>query len=101
MDDGKEGMVREGSPDGRARYRSVYGKTYREVKEKLLIKERCLPGRRKENMLPPQAYDPGNPVCLWMEENQTKWKESTLATYRSIAEKTYPASHRQTGGFRF
>lgn len=74
-------------PDGRARYRSVYGKTYREVKEKLLIKKRdaCLAGG-KENMLP-QGLTIRESVCLWMEENQTKWKESTLATYRSIAEK--------------
>lgn len=74
-------------PDGRARYRSVYGKTYREVKEKLLIKKRdaCLAGG-KENMLPP-GLTIRESVRLWMEENQTKWKESTFATYRSIAEK--------------
>lgn len=74
-------------PDGRARYRSVYGKTYREVKEKLLIKKRdaCLAGG-KENMLPP-GLTIRESVRLWMEENQMKWKESTLATYRSIAEK--------------
>ena len=74
-------------PDGRARYRSVYGKTYREVKEKLLIKKRdaCLAGGKK-NMLPP-GLTIRESVRLWMEENQMKWKESTLATYRSIAEK--------------
>ncbi|MFR9236125.1 MAG: hypothetical protein ACLVLH_25390 [Eisenbergiella massiliensis] len=74
-------------PDGRARYRSVYGKTYREVKEKLLIKKRdaCLAGG-KENMLPP-GLTIRESVRLWMDENQTKWKESTFATYRSIAEK--------------
>lgn len=74
-------------PDGRARYRSVYGKTYREVKEKLLIKKRdaCLAGG-KENILPP-GLTIRESVRLWMEENQMKWKESTFATYRSIAEK--------------
>lgn len=35
----------------------------------------------------PQGLTIRESVCLWMEENQTKWKESTLATYRSIAEK--------------
>ena len=74
-------------PDGRSRYRSVYGKTYREVKDKLLMKKReaRLAGG-KENTLP-QGLTVRESVRLWMEENRTKWKESTLSTYRSIAEK--------------
>ncbi|MFR8338934.1 MAG: hypothetical protein ACLVAW_20960 [Eisenbergiella massiliensis] len=57
------------------------------MKEKLLIKKRdaCLAGG-KENMLP-QGLAIRESVRLWMEENQTKWKESHFATYRSIAEK--------------
>lgn len=84
-------------PDGRARYRSVYGKTYREVKDKLLIKKRenCLAGGG-ENALPP-GLTVRESVRLWMEENRTRWKESTLATYRSIAEKhILPVIGRQT-----
>ena len=74
-------------PDGRSRYRSVYGKTYREVKDKLLIKkkEACLPGGKEHRL--PSGLTVRESVRLWMEENQGKWKESTLATYRSIVEK--------------
>ena len=74
-------------PDGRARYRSVYGKSYRDVKDKLLIKKResNLTGGR-EHRLPPELTIRES-VCLWMEENRGRWKESTFSTYRSIVEK--------------
>ena len=85
-------------PDGRARYRSVYGKTYREVKEKLLIKKRdaCLAGG-KENMLPP-----GLTIRAPVDGGESDEMEGIHISYLPFhCGETYPASHRQTGSFRF
>lgn len=73
--------------DGRKRYCSVYGKTYKEVKEKLFI-------RKREHILDkggcgclPDGITMGEAVRMWLEERRYRWKESTFSTYRSIIEK--------------
>lgn len=73
-------------PDGRKKYSSVYGRTYREVKEKLLLKKReQLTGEDGGRL--PDGFTMGEAVRLWLEERKGGWKESTSATYRSIVEK--------------
>ncbi|WP_462414853.1 tyrosine-type recombinase/integrase, partial [Eisenbergiella tayi] len=83
-----EGRYRMNNPaDGRKRYCSVYGKTYKEVKEKLFI-------RKREHILDkggcgclPDGITMGEAVRMWLEERRYRWKESTFSTYRSIIEK--------------
>ena len=53
-------------PDGRARYRSVYGKTYREVKEKLLIKREMPAWQAEKKTCCRRGLRSGNPsACGW------------------------------------
>lgn len=82
-------------------YHSVYGKSYREVKEKLLAKKHELAiGREKKSQLP-SDMTLGAAARLWLAENRGKWKESTYATYRSIVEKHILAilENMPVGGF--
>ena len=83
-----EGRCRTGRlSGGKAGYISVYGKSYREVKEKLFAKKgEQLAGKKAGGRLP-AGITVREAVDLWMEERKGGWKESTLATYRSIAEK--------------
>ena len=68
-------------------YISVYGKSYREVKEKLFLKkEEQMSGKKGGGKLP-AGMSVGESATLWMEEKKGGWKESTYATYRSITEK--------------
>lgn len=82
-------------------YRSVYGKTYHEVKEKLIMKkqEPALKQERRPHFS--QGLTIGEAAVNWLEENRIKWKESTYATYRSITEKHIIASagHRMAVNF--
>lgn len=78
-----EGRYKTGlSDNGRTIYRSCYGKSYREVKEKL---EKC-----KQN-LPTEQKQRGNSEKLfsaycdeWLIVNQSKVKESTFAKYTAV-----------------
>lgn len=83
-----EGRCRTGRlSGGKAGYISVYGKSYREVKEKLFVKKgEQLAGKKAGGRLP-AGITVREAVDLWIEERKGGWKESTLATYRSIAEK--------------
>ena len=75
-------------PDtGRNPYRSIYGKTYHEVKEKLILKKQELVFKDQKKMRLPSKLTIGEAAGLWLEENSVKWKDSTYATYRSITEK--------------
>lgn len=78
---------RENAPDGRKRYGSVYGRTYREVKEKLVLKKREQLTEQDNCGRLPAGYTMGEAARLWLEERKSGWKESTFATYRSIVEK--------------
>lgn len=72
---------------GKTGYISVYGKSYREVREKLFAKKReQITGKKRGGKLP-AGMSVGEAVALWMEEKKGGWKESTFATYRSIVEK--------------
>lgn len=71
----------------KTRYRSVYGKSYREVREKLALKRREFPSSADSKSLLPVYMTIKEAAALWMEENRGKWKESTYATYRTIVEK--------------
>ena len=71
----------------KSHYQSVYGKSYREVKEKLLAKKNELAmGKEKKSRLP-SDMTLGEAARLWLAECRGKWKDSTYATYRSIVEK--------------
>lgn len=83
-----EGRCRIGKKAGKkAGYISVYGKTYREAKEKLFAKRRELMTDKRIGGRLPAGMTVGEAAFLWMEERKGGWKESTFATYRSIVEK--------------
>ncbi len=77
-----EGRIRRTSLGGLPKYHSVYGRTYREVKEKMA------------HLLSLQKAD--SPECvltvsqvlwLWIRDRRGGWKESTYACYRQIMER--------------
>ena len=83
-----EGRYRTDNPaDGRKKYCSVYGKTYKEVKEKLFIRKREQMLDKGERGYLPDGITMGEAVRMWLEERRHNWKESTLSTYRSVVEK--------------
>ena len=69
--------------DGKAKYVSVYAKTYLEVKKKLSI-------ARTENKKAPLIVDEnisfGEVLFLWLENGKTTFKEQTYSRYRYIIE---------------
>ena len=80
--------------NGKARYRSVYGKTYTEVKEK-----------RLEELLNPESLQPSavkrlapiDEICkLWLIARKTRIKESTYTRYVRIVDR-YILNH--LGGY--
>lgn len=73
--------------DGRQKYASVYGKTYKEVKEKLFLKKREQLLEKGGYGCLPTGLTIGEAAGMWLEERRGAWKESTLSTYRSITEK--------------
>ena len=73
--------------DGRQKYASVYGKTYKEVKEKLFLKKREQLLEKGGHGCLPTGLTIGEAAGMWLEERRGAWKESTLSTYRSITEK--------------
>ena len=73
--------------DGRQKYASVYGKTYKEVKEKLFLKKREQLLEKGGHGCLPAGLTIGEAAGMWLEERRGAWKESTLSTYRSITEK--------------
>ena len=83
-----EGRYRIPNPSGtKALYRSVYGKSYREVREKLFAGKQIVLHKAGKKSQLPDKMTLGEAAGLWLEENRSKWKESTYATYRSITEK--------------
>lgn len=60
-------------PDtGRNPYRSIYGKTYHEVKEKLILKKQELVFKDQKKMRLPSKLTIGEAAGLWLEENSVK-----------------------------
>lgn len=83
-----EGRYRIPNPSGtKALYRSVYGKSYREVREKLFTGKQVVIQKEEKKSQLPDRMTLGEAAGRWLEENRGKWKESTYATYRSITEK--------------
>ena len=83
-----EGRYRIPNPSGtKALYRSVYGKSYREVREKLFAGKQIVLHKAGKKSQLPDKMTLEEAAGLWLEENRNKWKESTYATYRSITEK--------------
>lgn len=78
-----EGRIKkENSKDGARRYRSVYGKTYAEVKRRMEI------AKTDENLnRAPEKYTVEEAVILWLKEREPYWKQTTRATYRNMANK--------------
>ena len=77
-----EGRVRqEDALPGKRKFVSVYGKTYREVKEKM--------ERAKVGQLPGGKGFPDieEAVGVWLDDREGYWKPTTYAAYRQAAEK--------------
>ena len=82
-----EGRVRiRRSRDGKAGYRSVYGRSYKEAREKVmaLVKELAREEIGQKGSVKEQGTDGcgltvGEIVDRWMEDKKGDWKESTYA----------------------
>lgn len=87
-----EGRYPVTSADGKKRYLSVYGKSYREVKEKLTAKMYLLSNRESPAVLASQLndgmqiYDTGFCVLVeeWLEEIAQNRKYSTYIKYKKL-----------------
>lgn len=78
-----EGRIkREGSKDGIRKYRSVYGKTYAEVKKRM---ETVKADERLQNV--PEKYTVEDAVVLWLKERKPYWKQTTYAIYQNTTDK--------------
>lgn len=67
--------------DGRKKYRSVYARSYTEVKEKAKQQKAAVPEKPTGRMNMEAA------IRLWLRDKQFQWKESTYSCYTQIAEK--------------
>ena len=75
-----EGRVKIGTADnGRAKYRSVYGKTYAQAKEKLL--------QAQLESEKPQMCDPlfSEVFAAWLQSNSVRLKGASVYKYRDLA----------------
>lgn len=76
-----EGRIRKYSDTGKKTYQSVYGKSYREVKEKMyLIGREARPLGQNEYTLEKAAE-------LWIQSRSVYWKAGTCSTYRQMLKK--------------
>ena len=80
-----EGRYADGyKSDGSVRYRSVYGKTYSEIKQKLYNaasgNDSEEPNQRKKFTIPQVSY-------LWIQSKKPYVKQSTYAHYSSVLDK--------------
>lgn len=74
-----EGRILLDAPEGRRKYRSVYGHSYREAKNKLLELAAKDPGEERGCPL-----TVGQVMERWLKDRQCIWKESTYACYRQL-----------------
>ncbi len=75
-----EGRVKIGTTEsGRTKYRSVYGKTYAQAKEKLLLAQ--------QESEKPQARDPlfSEVFASWLQSNSVRLKGASVYKYRDLA----------------
>lgn len=77
-----EGRIKKASKDGVRKYRSVYGKTYAEVKKRMEA------AKADENLhRVPKKYTVQEAVVLWLKEREPYWKQTTYSTYRNMVNK--------------
>lgn len=77
-----EGRYTKGrKADGSIHYGSVYGKTYREVKDKLSAVKKQSVG---QNRLPPAERTFGDVLELWIENNRVRLKGGTINKYQNL-----------------
>ena len=77
-----EGRYKKGrKPDGTIQYGSVYGKTYREVKEKL---EAVSPGKENIQNNKKSEKNFGEILALWMDNNRLRLKGGTISKYQNL-----------------
>lgn len=75
-----EGRIRQaGSADGRKKYHSVYGHTYREVREKMAV----LAAEQKRDVKS-CSLSIGELMAIWLADRRHDWKESTYACYKQL-----------------
>ena len=78
-----EGRIKkETSKDGVRKYRSVYGKTYAEVKQRM---ETAKADESLQRI--PKKYTVEEAVILWLKERKPYWKQTTYSTYRNMVSK--------------
>lgn len=78
-----EGRIKkEASRDGVRKYRSIYGKTYAEVKKRMETMKADESLHRV-----PKKYTVEEAVVLWLKEREPYWKQTTYSTYRNMANK--------------
>ncbi len=69
--------------NGRRKYRSIYGKSYSEVKEKAREQgQQIIQESTKEKSITIEKA-----MEIWMRDKQPEWKVSTYSCYRQIAQK--------------
>ena len=70
------------SVDGKTLYKSVYAKTYAEVKEK---QQKCMAEYRK-GAIPERCVPFGSALALWQEVNKSRHKRATNMRYANLFE---------------
>ncbi|MCM1345443.1 MAG: site-specific integrase [Muribaculaceae bacterium] len=75
-------MKKEGAGDGVRKYRSVYGRTYTEVKSKMEA------ARTEERLQKaPEKYTVAEAVVTWLDERKPYWKQTTCTIYQNTVDK--------------
>lgn len=79
-----EGRIkREGREKNKRCYRSVYGKTYAEVKEQM----KNIKAEKSSDREVQETVTVGEAVSIWLKERVPCWKKTTYAAYSQIARK--------------
>ncbi len=74
------------TPDGKTRYHSLYGKTYREVKEKKQAFQPPAPAKAKSTSPPDPSITVRQLMEAWLSSKKASVKESTYANYLTLME---------------
>lgn len=77
-----EGRLKTKVLESKGPYKSFYGRTYGEVKEKMTAYIKC-----EENNHAKNRITLNEAVKIWMKDKRPAWKQSTYACYMQIAEK--------------
>ena len=86
------------SVDGKTLYKSVYAKTYAEVKEK---QQKCMVEYRK-GAIPERCVTFGSALALWQEVNKSRHKRATNMRYANLIDRhKRKACEKSTQAFRF